>query len=439
MLVSSFAGIIILGTLLLNLSIAHRPGKVSLLDALFTATSAVCVTGLATVDTGKDFTLFGQLVILTLIQLGGLGIMTFGALAFEMLGQRMSLRAQAALQDSFFQRSAAGEIRKIFLRMVLLTVIIEFIGALMLFVFMIPKLGVGKAFYSAIFHAISAFCNAGFSIYSNSLVPFQHDYGIITVIALLIVLGGLGHAVLLELGRLGLSYLAPQRPVGPVKLSLNARIIAVYSLWLIVIGTACLLLFDFMPKEKSWFAKFINAFFQSVTTRTAGFNTVDIGVLSLPNLMIIVFLMFIGGSPASCAGGVKTTTLAVWIAFTRAGLKNEEEIVLFGRRIDFQTVHRALLLFAFALGWHMLGVLILSLSESELRGVQLMDLLFEQASASGTVGLSTGITSKLSHLGKLWIILSMFVGRLGPLTIGMWVVESRRKDIRYPEGKVMIG
>ncbi len=426
---------IILGAFLLYLPWAHH-GKVGFLDALFTSTSAVCVTGLAVVDTGTEYTLFGQIIIVFLIQTGGLGIMTFAGLTFQILGRRMSLQSQAVLQDTFFQRDVAADFQHTFKTILLLTLLIETMGALLLFLFLLPNMDAGRALFSAIFHSISAFCNAGFSIRSENLMGLSGNPGILIIIMMLIVLGGLGYTVLNEVWtavrgrRSGL--------VKPRRFSMHARLVLWISSLLIFGGTLGILVFGLTPDEARWDDKVIHAMFQSVTARTAGFNSVDIGKLPQASLFVLILLMFIGGSPASSAGGVKTTTMAIWSARLKAALRGERDVHLLDRRIPWEQVGKADLLMGLAIFWNMAGVLFLLTTEARLPEGPL-GLVFEQISAFGTVGLSTGLTPNLSAAGKLWIIATMFVGRLGPLTIAMWAVPTQRTHVRYPKGAVMIG
>jgi trk system potassium uptake protein TrkH len=436
LLVASFAGLIGLGTLLLALPWAHK-GNVGILDALFTSASAVCVTGLAVVDTGSDYSLFGQTVILCLIQAGGIGVMSFAALAFHLLGRRMSLSARAALSEALLQREAATEFRGIFRRIVRFVVIAETVGAVLIFIGMLPEKGVGHAAYSAVFHAVSAFCNAGFSLYPDSLIGWRNNPIVIPSVMVLIVLGGIGHPVVVDVGR-KLRAVLQRRDSGPSRLELNSSVALVTSGALVLAGFLLLLVFGLTPSEGPWTTRVGSALFQSVTARTAGFNTVDIAALPLASLMLMVLLMFVGGSPASCAGGIKTTTFALWLAKLWSLLRGGKWPRLFGRHIPGDTARRASMFLGLAAVWNAFGVFLLLATEGA-PGLGLHDVVFEQVSAFGTVGLSTGLTPKLSAVGKLWIVATMFVGRLGPLTLAVWAFARRSPGVRYPEGRVMIG
>ena len=441
-LVGSFGATILAGAFALLLPWAHAAGKITFLDALFTSTSAVCVTGLVVVNTGSDFTRFGQIVIMLLIQAGGLGIMTFAALMFQFLGKRMSLKSQALLHGSFFQQDIGINFRAMFRRILWLTAITELLGAALMFLALWPQAShIGEACLSALFHAVSAFCNAGFSLYDDNLMGLRHNYLFTTTIMVLIVIGGLGHTVAHEVWR-RLEYRFSRRrgeQVDRPRLSVHSQVVLRVSGILIVGGAVGLLVLGLTATETSWGGRLAAALFQSVTARTAGFNTVDIGLLPASSLMLLVILMFIGGSPASCAGGIKTTAFAISWAELRARVLGETEVRLLDRRIPTETLWRVSLLIRLALLWNIAGVLLLLVTEGGRPGMGLERVLFEQISAFGTVGLSTGITDKLSAPGKLWIIVTMFVGRLGPLTMAMWFFTPKPGHVRHPEGKVMIG
>jgi trk system potassium uptake protein TrkH len=440
LLIGGFAGVILVGALLLLLPWAQTRGAVGFVDALFTSTSAVCVTGLVVVDTGSAYTLFGQLVIAALIQIGGLGIMTFAALAYLMLGRRLSLASQAALHDAFFQRDLGIEFKKTFFQILLITASIELAGMLLIFLALlqrqVPVLG---ALFSAFFHSISAFCNAGFSIYEDNLVGLRDSPIIVWTVMALIVLGGVGHMVLSELFHHGKNRLARSEPNGSRLLSTHTRVVLRTTIALIVIGALGLVLLGLTASEGTWGAKLSGALFQSVTARTAGFNTVDIGLLPLSSLLLLVLLMFIGGSPGSCAGGIKTTALAISLAEFKAKLKGEDQVILLDRRVPKPILDRTMVLIRMSVLWNLLGLLLLLSTEVGRTGIGFQDVLFEQISAFGTVGLSTGLTAKLTTFGRLWITLTMFVGRLGPLTIALGVLPAIPTHVKYPEGRIMIG
>ncbi len=436
LLVQWFAGLILVGTALLALPFSHGDRTVGILDAFFTATSAVCVTGLVTVDTGTAYSTAGQWIVLLLIQLGGLGILTFLALAIQALGLRMDLQAQTAVEDSIFQRGVATQFRAKFLRILVVVAGIEAAGAALLFLALAGSRPLGHSLYSSVFHSISAFCNAGFSIYADSLEGLRRNPLFMITIMLLVFTGGIGFAVLGELVSLTRARLGRGLPGVPVRrrrMTLHAKVALGMSAGLIVVGALLIGLAGTGSGAPA--DRISDALFQSVSARTAGFNSVNIGALPLASLFVLVVLMFIGGSPGSCAGGIKTTTLAVWWARFRATFRGDFRATLFQRYIPEEVGRKVTMLVGLALCWNILGVLVLTFTES----AGLEAVLFEQVSAFGTVGLSTGLTPELSGAGKLWVILTMFVGRVGPITIAMSAVRTSSANIQYPEGRVMIG
>lgn len=437
LLAGTFAGLILMGTGLLALPIAHGGAHVSALDAFFTATSATCVTGLVTVDTATAYSRFGQTVILVLFQFGGLGLMTFGTFAAQAFRLRMSFRSQAAWASTFFDRSVRWNLRRAVFHIVALTVVFELGGALVLALTMPGDAEHPAGVFEAVFLAVSAFCNAGFSVYSDSAVGLRESGPALVTLMVLIVAGGLGYAVWLEmLGRLARYIRQGERPV---VWSLQTRIVMRMSLILVAGGALVLFVVGVGGGSGGVVGRIWDALFQSITARTAGFNTVDIGALPLAALLILTALMLVGGSPGSCAGGVKTTTVAVWLARVRARLTGHEDVELWGRRLPHEIVRRAALVLALALLWNVVGVMVLCLTERGMGALRLEDLVFEQVSAFATVGLSTGVTPTLSMLGKLWIVASMFVGRLGPLTVALAVLPPPRTTYRYPSERVMVG
>ncbi len=437
-LIWGFAGVILVGTVILSLPWSHQPEKVGIIDALFTSTSAVCVTGLAVVDTEKDFTRFGQVVIMLLIQIGGLGIMSFAALAFQIIGLRLSLQSRSLLSDSFFQRDLAREFERSFRTILIITFGIEGLGAVLLWFFFLPRVDPAAAAFHAVFHSVSAFCNAGFSTFSENLVAWKDSPGVLFVVMSLIVLGGLGYMVLHEIWRFLIS--APIEGTSRIgrRFSLHTSVVLRVTPVLIIGGTVLLLIFGLTAGEVTWWDKTIHALFQSITARTAGFNSTDIGRLPAASLFTLIILMFIGGSPGSCAGGVKTTSLAIWLSLLVASIHGRREVRLMDRRISQGLINRVNLLLGMAIFWNIVGFLTLFSTESHMK-VGALDLIFEQISAFGTVGLSTGLTPDLSAAGKLWLSATMFVGRLGPLTVGLWMFPRQHISMSYPKGTVMIG
>lgn len=442
-LVATFAGLIFVGTVLLRLPVSHAdPGKpVGWVDALFTATSAVCVTGLATVDIATAYTRFGHVVILALIQLGGLGIMTFAAAFYQLFARRLSVGSHAILQDTFFQPEARTDFRQAFKRIVFITLSIELCGALLIFWGM-PRHGpVVGTWFDALFLAISAYCNAGFALWSSNLIDVRDHALIVWPIMGLITLGGLGYTVLFELIDRAKSAILRRRH-RPLMWTLNARVVLRVSAVLTFGGAAFMLVTGMTRGETGWWERSVHALFQSVSARTAGFNTVDVGALPLATLMILIGLMFVGGSPGSCAGGIKTTSLAVGAAGAVAGMTGAEHVNLLGRRVPLDVLQRTALVVALAALWQLFGVVVLAITEQVgQHGVETRfeQVIFEQVSAFNTVGLTANLTPKLSDPGKLWISLSMFAGRLGPLTIAIAVLKRPQSRYEFPVERVMIG
>ncbi len=442
-LAGTFAGLILAGTIALRLPVSHKGQTVGVVDALFTATSAVCLTGLITVDTETGFSRIGQTVILLLIQLGGLGIMTFAALSAQVFRLRLSFSSHAAWQSAFFGTEARVDLRRALRSILLMTLVIEATGVPLLYLG-IQRLGGHAEWFDAVFHSISAFCNAGFSLYGENAVAFRGSALVLWTLAGLIVAGGLGYTVLLECIQRAWRRLRARRE-GPVVWSLHSRVVLKATAGLILGGAVLLLLSGLTPDEQAPGSRITNALFQSVTARTAGFNTLSIGCLPLSSLLILIALMYVGGAPGSCAGGIKTPTAAVWVARVRARLIGRDEVTLGGRRIPQDVVRRAALVISVATIWNLAGVFILSIVEAPHCGAGLEQLVFEQISAFGTVGLSTNTASPVSlsglfgPLGKLWVAATMFVGRLGPLTLAMAVIPAARKPYEYPTERVLIG
>ncbi|WP_029460559.1 TrkH family potassium uptake protein [Solidesulfovibrio alcoholivorans] len=440
-----FAGAILCGALLLCQPVSCQGRPISFLDALFTATSAACVTGLTVVDTGTAFTRFGQTVILALIQLGGLGIMTFSTLIFYLWRRRVSLADHIAVGQSLLH-DAAFHLGRFLVRMAAVTAFIEGVGALALYM-LDPR---GFAPYSAVFHSISAFCNAGFGLFPDNLMGYAASPWVNLVFMWLIVSGGLGFGVLIEGYRAARSRL--QRLARPeakrFRLSWHARTVVGVSAFLVLAGAAMIFFGEFLGErypELSATDKVLAVLFQSVTCRTAGFNTLDIGRMADASLVIMVLLMFIGGSPGSCAGGIKTTTFRVLLAFGASRVLGRRQAVVGRFAVDDDSIDRAVTLTVFA-GVLVLGsVLLLCFTEGAVAphvesGGRFLEILFETVSAFGTVGLSTGITPSLTPAGKIVITLLMFVGRLGPILF-LSVVQGFQEPLRYrwPEQGMMIG
>jgi len=450
-LIASFLVLIFSGAGLLMLPAAAADGKESLsfVDALFTATSGTCVTGLIVKDTGKDFSIMGQVVILALIQLGGLGIVVFGAVFALLLGQAFSLRESVAMQDLLSARTVS-RIGNMIGFVFFSTILIEAVGAVSLLGMWTGD--VQNKWFCSIFHAISAFCNAGFSLFNNSFVDYNRSWQACAVICPLIILGGLGFSVLYDLVNIAVDRIIrffkrsfykqyKFQMVAPKRMRLQTKIVLSVSASLIVLGTLAILLFErFAAGAGSQPENTIaGALFQSITSRTAGFNTVDISAMSPSSKFILILLMFVGGSPGSTAGGIKTVTLAVIIMAAVAALRKRHEVEMFRRSVRIVVVGRAVtvtLLFAAVLFG---GTLLLSITENS-NGFTMSDIMFEAASALGTVGLTTGITSMLTTAGKVIIIAMMLIGRLGPLTLlAALTFNLKPGRYNYPQEAVIVG
>lgn len=419
-----------LGTIVLNLPAASSEGQsIGFLNAFFTATSATCVTGLIVLDTGKDFSAFGQLVILILLQCGGLGIMTMSTMFAFLAGKRISLRQRLIMQESLNQFSIGGLVR-LAKYILIFTAVIEVAGASILFFYWQRIYSPLQALYLAVFHSISAFCNAGFSLFSNSIMHYKGDLIINLIFMILIILGGIGFLVLLELFQYGKNG----------TLSLHTKLALRISLILIIIGFIIIFFIESNNPSTmgnlNFSEKIYSSIFQSVTARTAGFNTIHIGNMQNATLFLIIILMFIGASPSSTGGGIKTTTFGLLILYVWSSLKGKEEIQIFKRRISRDIVPKVLTVIILSLGL----VIIMTILLSYVEGESFIKVLFEVVSAFGTVGLSTGITSSLSIAGKIIIIITMFAGRIGPLALALSLIQKREPEmIRYPEEKIMVG
>ncbi|WP_026576519.1 TrkH family potassium uptake protein [Bacillus sp. UNC438CL73TsuS30] len=432
-LVLGFALIILIGALLLTMPISTTNGQgLSFLNALFTATSATCVTGLVVVDTGTTFTIFGQLVILFMIQIGGLGFMTFATLFAFLIGKRISLKERILLQESLNNLSMEGIVR-LARRILIFTAVIELAGAILLTLRFSLDMPIGKAIYFGIFHSISNFNNAGFDLMGefHSLTSYVDDPTVVLTICSLITLGGIGFIVMNEIYEFRVSK----------RLSLHTKVVLMTSLFLLVVGTIGVFSFEYANpktlKPLSFLGKFLGALFQSVTARTAGANTISIGDMTHPSLFLIIILMFIGASPGSTGGGIKTTTFTTLIGAVWSQIRGKEDVIFYRQRIVYETIYKAITVAFSGLFLVVVITMLLTITES---GKDFLMILFEATSAFATVGLSMGLTPELSHVGKGLIIFTMFAGRVGPLTIAFAVTMRRNPDaFRYPKGKIMIG
>ena len=431
-LASGFALIILIGAILLSLPVASTDGQsLPFIDALFTATSATCVTGLVVVDTGTHFTVFGQVVIMLLIQVGGLGFMTMATLFAIVLRKKISLRDRLILQEAMNQNSMEGIVRLI-RKVIIYSLAIEGAAAVIFATRWSFDMSPGKAIYYGIFHAVSMFNNAGFDLFGNfgSLMPFVDDF-VVNVVAMgLIVLGGIGFIVMSDI----IEYRKHRR------LSLHSKVVLSMTAFLIVFGAVVIFIFEYSnPKtlgSLNWAGKILGSFFQSVTPRTAGANTLDIGSMRQASQFFIIILMFIGASPGSTGGGIKTTTFTTLIGAVIAMIRGKEDIVLFQYRLAKDRIFKALTITLLALSLVVIVSMVLSTTEDH----NFLMILFETTSAFGTVGLTMGLTIHLTVFGKICIALMMFAGRLGPLTLAYALQPKTEKELyRHPEGKIIIG
>jgi len=432
----SFVAVILLGYLLLSLPFATT-GEADRTDLLFTAVSAVCVTGLVVLDTGSDFTGFGQAVILVLIQIGGLGLMTFSVVLFRWIGRGISHKHRLVMQNLFSQ-TPRRDIYSLVRGILQLTAAVEAVGALLLFFHFLHYFPPKQAAWTAVFHSVSAFCNAGFSLYPDSMSRWAGSFLLNGSMMGLIIVGGLGFPVLYELrGKLR----------GTARrMSVQTRTVLITSAVLIVAPAVIFALIERQAlADMAWRQRLLAPVFQVVTCRTAGFNTIDLGSLSDATLAMMMALMFIGASPGSCGGGVKTTTLAVLTAFTASRAARKKRVNMFKKSIPEETVFRTVSLVL--LGLAVAGVtFFLLLAREELRHAALgtahpfLPLLFETFSAFGTVGLSLGVTASLSLWSKCWIMALMLVGRVGILSFAYIIAGGgAQRGLEYAEENVMIG
>ncbi len=459
----SFAGVILLGTVLLvspRAIAAERlavEGRLPLVDALFTATSAVCVTGLIVRETGTHFSQFGQVVILVLIQIGGLGLMTFVTFSSLILGKGMALSEQVAMQDAL-SYDVLAKLPRLVVYILLVTFVTEAIGAALLYRVWHGDMSVQRRLYVSIFHSVSSFCNAGFSLFDDSFVAYRGSLLLNGVVTFLVIFGGLGFIVQRNLaGRLWYALrcrLAPHsRLLKPLResrhrsfMSLQTKIVLAMTGCLLAAGAILFALLEWHGAlgGLSLSEKLLGVWFQAVTPRTAGFNTVSFSSMRTTTYLMIVVLMFIGASPGGTGGGIKTSTFFILLATVYSALSQREDVEALRRRVPAQVARQAVMVMFLGLALVISGLFVLSITEP---GVPFERLLFENMSAFGTVGLSTGtpgtplsLSASLSWLGKLVIIVTMFAGRIGPLTLVIAIAQQRRRvQYEYPAEELVIG
>jgi trk system potassium uptake protein TrkH len=431
-ILTGFASVIAVGTVILSLPWATSDGHpVPLLDALFTATSATCVTGLSVLDIGKSLSPLGQVSIAVMMQVGGLGLMTLSTFFGLLLGVSPRLRDRLALREALNQVEEFS-IPHLIGSIIVFTFAMEFAGALLL---MLGPWDHGLPM--ALFHSISAFCNAGFTLFPDSLVGFRSSQWINLVISVLIIFGGLGFWVVYDLYR----HLRSRIGKGAVRpLSLQSRVVLRVSGLFLVVGTCLFLAVEPGTAGSGFPERLGTAFFQSVTTRTAGFNTVDMGTLALPTVLWMMIWMFVGASPGSTGGGIKTTTFAVLVANLKAVLAGKERTEIGGSTLPETVVTRANAIFFLSVGWVLVAIFLMVLVGTSGYDDGFAEVIFETVSAFGTVGLSMGATGSLTAAGKVIIIMTMFAGRIGPLSLVLALARREAPPkVVFPEQGLPIG
>lgn len=437
-LIFGFAFFILFGAFLLMLPISSRSGEATgFINALFTSTSSVCVTGLVVVDTGTYWSVFGQTVMCVLVEIGGLGFMSFATMFFVLAGKRITIKDRILIQSSVNMDSLSGIVK--FAKYIFFSsFIIQAIGALLLAIVFVPEFGWVTGIGYSVFHSVTSFCNAGFDLMGNysSFTRYVDNYIVNIVICGLIVLGGLGFAVTSDL-----IYVRKFR-----KMSMHSKVVLVITGIMLIGGLIFFFIFEFNNPATmgnlSLHGKFLASMFQSVTPRTAGSNTVDISSLTTPSIFLTMILMFIGASPGSTGGGVKTTTMGIIVLTVASVLVGKKDVVAFKRTIVGPVIRRAISILFIASGLVIFMIFVLLCTEP---GVSFERIVFEVLSAFGTVGLSMGVTPGLSMGGKLAISLTMFIGRLGPLTIAYAISQNEKRsrenigNFKLPEGNIMIG
>ncbi|WP_042198734.1 TrkH family potassium uptake protein [Paenibacillus camerounensis] len=428
-----FIALIAIGTLLLCLPAASTSGQISFIDALFMATSATCVTGLAVIDTGTQLTVFGQIVLLVLFQFGGLGFVTMATLITLVLNKKISLKERLLLQESMNQSSMQG-IVKLIRRVLIYSLVIQLIGAFLFTVRFLMDMPAGKAVYYGLFHSVSIFNNAGFDLFGDLHGPFSgltryaEDPIVNITSMLLIFLGGIGFIVLSDIVDF------PKRK----RLTLHSKVVLAASAALILIGAVIFFWLELNQTLKPLHAggKIMASFLQAITPRSGGVTTIDIPLLRESTQFMMILLMFIGAAPGSTGGGIKITTFAILVVTAYSKIRGKEDIVMFRHRISKDNVYRAITMTLLSLMLIVIATMLLSVTES----ADFLTVLFEAVSAFGTSGITMGLTPELTTPGKILVIILMFVGRTGPLTLAYAIKPKKNKELfRYPEGNITIG
>lgn len=434
-IIIGFLILIFIGTILLALPISSSTGKsIGIINALFTSTSAVCVTGLVVMNTGSDFSLIGQLIIMLLIQIGGLGFMTYGAFIALLLGEKIGEKKRKLIKVST-KALPSQSLKKLIVSIFILTILLESLATIILTIRWNNDMGFWNAFYHALFHTISAYNNAGFVLWSNSLSNYVGDPVVNVIISSLFIITGLGFTVLLDIynNRKWKALTLHSKLV----ISMSSILIIVGFIVILAIESVNVLTLEALPTVDRLWA----AFFQSATTRTAGFNTINIGDMMIPSLLIIILFMFIGASTGGTGGGIKTNTFFILIIYLWSRIRRRKSIEVFERKVSIKIINRALTVIVLSLGVIVVVTLLLTLTEHS-NNTSFFVILFEATSAFGTVGLSMGLTPDLSAWGKIIITITMFIGRLGPLTLAYALSQKgghKTKQTRSSEEVVLIG
>lgn len=427
-IISSFIIFLAIGTMLLALPITQRQ-PTSFIDCLFIATSAFTVTGLATIDITANFNTFGHIIIMILVQAGGLGIITLAMIVFIMLGRKVGLKSRSLATEALNQQNLGGILRLV-LKLLLISLLFESIGAVLLALEWVPLLGIKRGLFNSFFTAVSAFNNAGFALHSDNLVQYRTNPLTNFIITTLIILGGLGFTVILDL----------YQKKKFSHLRLHTKIMIFGTIIINTFATLSIYLLEMNNLKTlgghNTFDQFQMAYFQAITTRTAGFNTIDIGALQTPTILLMMLFMFIGGGSTSTAGGIKLTTAVVIFFGTISYIKQREQISLFKRAIDTKNLFKSFAIVVLSSTFIFIITLALVIAEPDL---PFLAVMFEVISAFGTVGLTMGITAKLSVIGKLLIILMMMIGKIGVLTIVLTFSKPQKALYTYPKEDVLTG
>ncbi|WP_338951839.1 TrkH family potassium uptake protein [Fusobacterium nucleatum] len=430
-LIFGFLVAIFIGVILLKMPFSLRENQnITVLDSLFTIVSAICVTGLSVVDISQVFTSTGQLIILFFIQLGGLGVMTVSIIVFLLVGKKMSFETRELLKEERNSNSNGGITN--FIKNLLLTVsLIEILGASILAYGFSKYYPLKKSIFYGLFHSVSAFCNAGFSLFTNSLEDFRYDNLISLTVSFLIILGGIGFVTVNSL------FIIKKKKLK--NLSLTSKFALLITFFLLTFGTILFLVFEYNNsstlKGMNFVDKILNSFFQSVTLRTAGFNTVPLENIKPATVFISYIFMFIGASPGSTGGGIKTTTFGILIFYAFGVLKRKEYVEVFKRRIDWELINKALAIVVISILY--IAVIITILLSIE--NFSTDRVIYEVISAFSTTGLSMGITASLGIISKFLIIITMFIGRLGPMTVALAFTNNKKSSVKYPKEDILIG